>query len=230
MHPKSTANLVDCTCLQCGALFTRPAWEVAHLNVRYCSWACSNVARSKPRTGSLAERFVANIDKNGPLLIPQFGPCWMWTGAHKSNGYGKIYVGGGSKHGRSLMAHRVAWEMASGVPIPPGLDVLHICDNPSCARNDEHGVYILDGVEFDRWGHLFLGTDRDNNRDKVLKGRLILPPKRLGAKNNRTILTEEQVLAIRASAGVSQREMARQYGVTQSAIAAILHRRSWSHI
>lgn len=40
-------------------------------------------------------------------------------------------------------------------PIPPGMFVCHRCDNPRCIRLD----------------HLFLGTDSDNQRDAVAKGR-----------------------------------------------------------
>jgi hypothetical protein len=75
--------------------------------------------------------------------------CWEWAGARNSDGYGKSYAGSGYR-----MAHRVAWESSFG-PIPDGLFVLHRCDNPPCVRPD----------------HLFLGTNTDNVRDSVAKGR-----------------------------------------------------------
>lgn len=75
--------------------------------------------------------------------------CWIFEGA-KSNGYGHIGIGG--RGGRTVRAHRLAWELEHG-PIPRGLFVLHSCDNRACVR------------------HLFLGTQRDNLLDMAAKRR-----------------------------------------------------------
>jgi hypothetical protein len=75
--------------------------------------------------------------------------CWVWTASVNGKGYGSFGYGG-----RVQLAHRVSWQMHCG-PIPPGLCVCHACDNPSCVRPD----------------HLFLGTIKDNNRDRDRKGR-----------------------------------------------------------
>jgi len=72
--------------------------------------------------------------------------CWEWEGSRSgSRGYG-CYSG--------LYIHRVAWAVTYG-EVPPGMWVLHRCDNPPCFRPD----------------HLFLGTCSDNVRDSVQKGR-----------------------------------------------------------
>ena len=74
--------------------------------------------------------------------------CWEWT-ACKSMGYGQI------KHGGKMVAsHRLSYEMAYG-KFPKELHVLHTCDNPGCVKPE----------------HLWLGTHKENQKDKTEKGR-----------------------------------------------------------
>ena len=63
--------------------------------------------------------------------IDKSGDCWEWLGVKVRGGYGRI----GSR-GRTLQAHRVAYELCVG-PIPEGLVIDHMCHNPSCV-NPEH--------------------------------------------------------------------------------------------
>jgi len=74
--------------------------------------------------------------------------CWNWTRHVGKNGYAWFRQDG---HGH---AHRWAYARFCG-PIPPGLWVLHSCDNRRCVNP----------------AHLFLGTNGDNIRDMVAKGR-----------------------------------------------------------
>lgn len=76
--------------------------------------------------------------------------CVLWTGYIKPDGYGQTKV----IDGRQWIAHRRAWFEAHG-PIPDGMLVLHRCDTPSCVNVD----------------HLWIGTQLDNMRDMVAKGR-----------------------------------------------------------
>lgn len=71
--------------------------------------------------------------------------CWEWTGPRVPRGYGQL--------GR-LYVHRLVAEAAFG-PIPPKYQVCHHCDNPPCCNP----------------AHLFVGTQSDNMRDMVAKGR-----------------------------------------------------------
>ena len=80
--------------------------------------------------------------------------CVEWAAHRNALGYGVFR----DRHGESMkLAHRVAYALANG-PIPDGLLVLHRCDNPSCVNV----------------AHLYLGTDSDNTRDKLERGRMVV--------------------------------------------------------
>jgi hypothetical protein len=105
--------------------------------------------------------------------------------------------------------HRASWAVYRG-RIPNGLLVLHRCDNERCANPD----------------HLFLGTNKDNTRDMMRKGRLN-PPR--GERAGNAKLTADQVRAIRTDPR-SLRLTAMAYGVSGAAIQSIRSRRNWAHI
>lgn len=69
----------------------------------------------------LADRFYGKIAA-GPTN------CWIWTSVLRGNGYGAIKVGS-----RFALAHRVSYEMHVG-PIPAGLTIDHLCDEPRCVN------------------------------------------------------------------------------------------------
>ena len=75
--------------------------------------------------------------------------CWEFTGPRANYGYGKVGFADGMR-----AAHRISWEHHNG-PIPVGMLVLHRCDNPPCVNPE----------------HLWIGTQADNMRDMVAKGR-----------------------------------------------------------
>jgi hypothetical protein len=155
---------------------------------------------SRPRV-SLAERFWSKVDKAGE--------CWLWIGWKDADGYGQISLGGRS--GRRVGAHVAAWLLAHGQL--PALQVLHRCDNPACVRAE----------------HLFLGTQRDNMQDMVRKGRKAV---RAGEENPQAKLTEEQIEEVRSSyvpGVVTQRQLSRQYGVSQSTISEIVNHKAWKN-
>lgn len=77
------------------------------------------------------------------------GDCWEWQNHTIASGYGSLFVGG-----KNTLAHRFAYELASG-SIPDGLFVCHRCDNRKCCNP----------------AHLFLGTNSDNMLDMYRKGR-----------------------------------------------------------
>lgn len=129
--------------------------------------------------------------------------CWVWLGGHTSGGYPRYQCGWAN------YAHRVMWTITNG-PIPDGLDVCHTCDNPGCVRPS----------------HLWAGTAKDNLRDAVRKGRIA---KLRGELSGNHTLTWESVREIRRllGSGVTQRVIAKQYGVTQPCITHISTGKTW---
>lgn len=147
-------NRVELICEFCGELFRRPASTVEWHATRYDTRECYDLARVDARESIFDE----SVDRSSEI------GCWPWTGWGLPKGYG-IY--GKPKR----LAHRCAWEFASGQPIPDGLVVGHTCDNPKCVRNDDRGTYEIRGVLLPRFGHLWLGTTADNIHDMRDKGR-----------------------------------------------------------
>lgn len=70
-------------------------------------------------------------ERTGPI-DPETG-CMPWLGSVAKVGYGVFTMG----RGNHLYAHRAAWEVANGRPIPPGLTIDHLCCNRTCV-NPEH--------------------------------------------------------------------------------------------
>lgn len=191
--------MISVTCEKCGRVFsTYPSCKA-----RFCSPDCSNAAKRQP----VETRFWDKVNRSGPTPehAPELGPCWEWTRAISSKGYGKIGRGGrGNGH---VPAHRVSWEMTHGA-IDSGLFVCHRCDNRRCVRPS----------------HLFLGTNADNMRDAATKGR---SPRGDGHSNSK--LTRDAVLDIRSSSE-TQDALARKYSVAQSAISMARNRKTWRHV
>jgi hypothetical protein len=73
-----------------------------------------------------------------------------------------------------VLAHRWAYEQATGLVLPAGVVVRHlVCDNPPCVNV----------------AHLAEGTQRDNVRDAIERGRHV----------GRRMLTDVELAAVRAS-------------------------------
>lgn len=132
--------------------------------------------------------------------------CREWTGSLTSNGYGHLFVGG-----RKVSVHRIAWELEHG-PIPAGLLIRHDCDNPPCFHV----------------AHLRPGTDLDNQKDSVRRGR-----NAFGERNGSRHLSEADVVEIRrrlarGESGVMA--LGREFGVSHSTIIRARDRTNWRHL
>lgn len=146
-------------------------------------------------------RFWSKVDTTGV--------CWQWTAALNEHGYGIFSAGGRS--GRMHLAHRVAYELEHS-PIPVGLQIRHACDNPPCVNPD----------------HLSVGTHADNTLDRTSRGR-----QAKGTDFPHARLTDGLVAEIRSryeAGGVTQRDLAAEYGIAQSAICNVVNRRRWKHV
>ena len=134
--------------------------------------------------------------------------CWEWQGM-RAHGYGMLRRRQISKG--MLLAHRVAWILRNGV-IPDGLFVCHSCDNRACVRPD----------------HLWLGTQADNLRDMVEKGRSLTgdrAPARVHPERYRGTgrVSAEAVREIRRrhAAGEKGTDLAREYGISKNHLCNI---------
>lgn len=77
-----------------------------------------------------AVRFEAGIDRNGPVPThrPELGPCWVWKFSTDTGGYARFSV-----DGRLTSVHQWAYAEYVG-PVPPGLELDHLCRNRRCAN------------------------------------------------------------------------------------------------
>lgn len=84
-----------------------------------------------PRSATSTERFLAKVDKNGPVpeRRPDLGPCWLWTGVQNGRGYGCFYI----EPNQGMVASRASWILFVG-PIPDGFEVDHLCRVTLCVN------------------------------------------------------------------------------------------------
>lgn len=206
------------TCERCGNAFVPQSRPNRPRPQRFCSAAC-RVTACKPVPQVCQRCGVAFITKNRCRQqycsraccyltvedrfwskVEKTETCWLWHGTKGHFGHGRFTIGMLPYH----QAHRLAWEWANG-PIPDGLFICHHCDVACCVRPS----------------HLFIGSQADNMRDMIEKGR-----QARGERVHRARLTADQVRAIRASTD-SERTLARAFGVTSTNIHHIRNRKNW---
>ncbi|HEX3540523.1 MAG TPA: HNH endonuclease signature motif containing protein [Acidimicrobiales bacterium] len=76
--------------------------------------------------------------------------CRFWVGAIADDGYGRWTT----DDDRTVSAHRWLWEQLHG-PVPPGLHLLHSCDETSCVDD----------------AHLRVGTQAENQAQMARRHR-----------------------------------------------------------
>jgi hypothetical protein len=124
--------------------------------------------------------------------------CWTWKGKPNKDGYGRFTAGGVTDY-----SHRWSHRLYVG-PIPEGADVRHHpCGNAACVRPD----------------HLEPGSRRENNLDTLDHGR----HRTAKLDNRRARGIREKYARDRPP----QKDLARQEGLSVSAISDLLRGKSW---
>jgi len=163
---------------------------------------------------TLAERFWKYVNKSGPSVRQELGPCWLWTGSILQTGYGCI-----RNENKSITAHLASWLVHGNSRPARGLMICHRCDVRKCVNPE----------------HFFIGTGGDNIRDAVAKGRMVqqYAPHRMarGSRHGQSKLTEEQVREIKSLAGsASHTAIGARFGVSGSMVGYILRGDFWRHV
>jgi hypothetical protein len=130
------------------------------------------------------------------------GGCWLWSDLQLDHdGYGILSV----RH-KPRKAPVWAW-MAWRGPIPAGLCVLHTCDVRACINPD----------------HLWLGTQYENDMDRVRKGRT---SRIYNEANAATRISSAAIAEMRErwNAGASQASIARAFGCSPGHVSVIVRR------
>ena len=164
------------------------------------------------RVGSVNERFFERVQMN---LV---SGCWNWTGTKNKKGYGVIAGVVDQERlvpkGQQMLAHRVSWMLHMG-PIPKGKGahgtvVMHTCDNPACVNPQ----------------HLRLGTQSDNVKDMVVKGRKVAGEwqRRKGVDHFRSAFKDQADIDLICSTVGKTKELADRFGVDVCTIKRIRRR------
>lgn len=201
LHVIQRSTSPICSIEDCESPTFTKGWCCMH----YKRWTATGdplVTRTPTRGLSLEEAFRFYM----PGDPPPAGVVWPWTGSVCAFGYGRF-----EKLGVRLMAHRVSYEIFKG-PIPDGMFVRHTLDIPNDVNPN----------------NLILGTQADNMRDKVERGR---QPR--GSSAGAAKLDEAAVHEIRrlcAEGKTSYYQLGKAFGVSASTIRAAAIGKTWAHI
>jgi len=152
-------------------------------------YAGKEACRFKRRMVFMPKKYDKDQDRINENVLEDDNGCWIWQLGLDNWGYGMSRI-----NGKQDKAHRVAYR-AFIDEIPAGKSVLHMCDVRACVNPD----------------HLYCGTQKDNMRDAIERGRL---------NKTRTRLTVEQKkqLTVLKANGATKAEIAEVFGVAQQTV------------
>ena len=192
--------------------------------LKYCSMQCyiaerrriSALKKFQSKAPKIDRRFWVNATDEQKLkrleqhynrhIIKKDG-CWDWQGRNSAK-YPQLSVG----KGHFISIHRLSWMLHKG-PIEDKLFVLHTCDNCRCSNPD----------------HLYLGTQKENNRDRFDRNRAnITFGERSGtAKIKNEIAQEIKMLLIN---GYSIQDICNKLDVAWNTVFCIKTNKTWRSI
>ncbi len=148
------------------------------------------------------ERFWSKI--HYLIGVPNhYGGCWEWWGSRMKNGYGVLAI---NRHNH--LAHRLSYYYNNKTR-PEQWLVLHRCNNRGCVNPN----------------HLYLGTYKDNARDKFASGNGLT-----GENSARGKLKARETIEIRERykvGGISYAQLARIYDVNKASIGQVIRGDTW---
>lgn len=206
------------TCKKCGKMFN---WRRAKNQVipMFCSMKCRGHTGFRPGSPLFIsemneEQKFERLKKSYEKHVIRQESCWDWKGSISNNGYPVMSCR------RTIGAdrgHKASWIIHNG-PIPEGMHVCHSCDNRKCTNPE----------------HLWIGTHKQNNDDKIAKGRAkyVQPPVMKGEANPSAKLTEAMVKEIKCllELGHSSYGIAKKFSVSKTTILRIKRNTHWKHI
>jgi len=154
-------------------------------------------------------QFWKKVDVRGPE------ECWPWLGRLNECGNAQWYW-----RGELRLIHHIAVELCFGVAIPRrtrsigsrGMIVRHSCDLPHCANPF----------------HLLTGTQLQNVRDMISRGRACRGSRHPKAKLNETIV--RRIRRRFTNGGVMKRELAEENHIDPSAVSRIISNKIWKNV
>ena len=138
--------------------------------------------------------YAKALEKYKPFTITEKG-CWETRLKPGKRGYTLIRV-----NGKVFRLHVISY-IANVGTIPPGLYILHKCDNKRCINPE----------------HLYMGTQFDNMQDRAERYGRTLPVDLSGENSPSAKLNWEKVREIRASDSKLV-TLAKKYNVTDGTI------------